>query len=143
MPTCSLPKSGPTPALVSALKSVVFPAAGSPTIPTSSTPLVSRDLLLQLRERPVLQRLHGAFRLVQNGRSLAVGEVEDELQGQHLLLLVREVLDQLEHALPPDRRQSILLGRRLRRAFGFGHLLLGLPALRGAEVVHRQVVRDP
>ncbi len=47
MPTCSLPKSGPTPARVSALKSVVFPAAGSPTIPTSSTCSVSRDLLLQ------------------------------------------------------------------------------------------------
>jgi len=29
------------------LKSVVFPAAGSPTIPTSNTCSVSRDLLLQ------------------------------------------------------------------------------------------------
>src|SRR5215208_2354097 len=118
MPTCSLPKSGPTPALVSALKSVVFPAAGSPTMPTSSTPLVSRDLLLQRRQSPVLQRLHGALRLVQDRRRLAVGEVEDELQGQHLLLLVREALDQLEHALPPDRGQGVLLGRRLLRAFG-------------------------
>ena len=36
MPTCSLPKSGPTPARVSTLKSVVFPAAGRPTIPASN-----------------------------------------------------------------------------------------------------------
>ena len=36
IPTCSLPKSGPTPARVSTLKSVVFPAAGRPTIPASS-----------------------------------------------------------------------------------------------------------
>src|SRR5262245_3536607 len=113
MPTCSLPKSGPTPARVSTLKSVVFPAAGRPTIPASSTRLVLLELLLQRRESAMLERFHGAFRLVQDGPGLAVREVEQELEHQHLLLLDREVVDQLEHGLAADRVQRGVLGRRL------------------------------
>ena len=47
-------------------------------------------LLLQRDERPVLERLHGALGLAEDRRRLAVREVEDELQGQHLPLLGRE-----------------------------------------------------
>src|SRR4029078_296813 len=109
----------------------------------SSMSLVLRELLLQRRESAMLKRLDGTLRLVEHGARLAVREVEQELQHQDLLLLEREVLDQLEHALAADRMERRVLGRRLGGAFGLGHLLLGLPALRGTEVVHRQVVSDP
>src|SRR3954452_16765400 len=135
MPTCSLPKSGPTPALVSTLKSVVFPAAGRPTIPASSIFLVLRDLLLQGGESAMLEGLDRALGLFEHGARLAVREVEQELQHQHLLLLEREVLDQLEHALAPDRVKRRVLGRRLGHALRLRHLFLGLPATRRAEVV--------
>jgi predicted ABC-class ATPase len=91
----------------------------------------------------MLKRLDRALGLVQHRARLAVREVEQELQHQHLLLLEREVLDQLEHAAPADRLQRGLLRRRLGGAFGLRHLLLRLPAPRRAEVVHREVVGDP
>src|SRR6476619_1069366 len=116
MPTCSLPKSGPTPARVSTLKSVVFPAAGRPTIPASSMSLVLRELLLQGGESAMLERLHRPFRLLQDRPGFAVREVEQELEHQHLLLL--------------------------ERVLRLGHFLLGLPAPRGPEVIHRKVVGD-
>src|SRR6266576_7215546 len=90
----------------------------------------------------MLERLHGTFGLAEDGRRLAVREVEDELQRQHLLLLVREVLDQLEHALAADRLKRSLL----RGALGLGrlgHTFPRLPAACRAEVIHREVVRDP
>ncbi len=68
---------------------------------------------------------------------------EDELQRQHLLLLVREVLDQLEEALPPDRVKCLDLRGVLLVPDGLRDFLLGLHAARRAEVVHREVVRDP
>src|SRR6188474_110611 len=91
----------------------------------------------------MLERLDGALRLAEHGARLAVREVEQELQHQYLLLLQREVLDQLEHAAPADRLQRGVLRRGLLSALGLGHLLLRLPAPRRAEVVHREVVRDP
>ena len=48
-----------------------------------------------------------------------------------------------EHALAADRVHRLVLGGRLRGARRLGHLLLGLPAPVRAEVVHREVVRDP
>ena len=91
----------------------------------------------------MLERLHGALGLVENRRHLRVREVEDELQRQHLLLLGREVLDELEHRLAPDRSHRLELGRRLRLVRRrLRHLLLRLPAAARAKVIHREVVRD-
>ena len=62
---CRTRSRGTTP--VSAVKSVVFPSPGRPTIPTSSgiaqTLLRADELSLERRERAVLERLHGAFAL--------------------------------------------------------------------------------
>ena len=91
----------------------------------------------------MLQRLHRALRFAEDRRDLAVREAEDELERQHLLLLVGEVLDQLEQALAADRVQRLHLGGVLLVADRLRHLLLGLHAARRAEVVHREVVRDP
>ena len=104
---------------------------------------VDGDLLLQRDERAVLQRLDGALRLVEDRRRLGVREVEDELERQHLLLLLRERVDQLEHRLAPDRLERLVLRGALLGAERLRHLLLGLPAPVRAEVVHREVVRDP
>ena len=46
-----------------------------------------RELLLQRRERAVLERLDRALGVVEDLRNVGVREVEDELQGQDLLLL--------------------------------------------------------
>ena len=91
----------------------------------------------------MLERLDRTLGLAEDRRRLGVREVEDELQRQHLLLLGREILDQLEHRLLPDRLQRAVLGRRRLVGIGLRHLLLRLPALVGAEVVHREVVGDP
>ena len=91
----------------------------------------------------MLKRFDRALRLAEDRRRLAVREVEDELQREHLLLLGREVFDQLEHALTPDRLHRLFFRRRLLGRRRLGHLLLGLPTPGGTEVVHRQVVRDP
>src|SRR5436309_7807475 len=150
MPTFSLPGTD-APVRVSALKSVVLPEFGRPTIPTerASLRLLGRrfrrrcDLPLQRGQRAVLKRLDRALGLVEDRRRLGVREVEDELQRQHLLLLVRELLDQLQHALTADRLERFLLGRAPLAGMGLGHLLLRLPAFAGAEMIHREVVRDP
>src|SRR3954447_14153676 len=99
--------------------------------------------LLERDERAVLERLDRALGLAEDRRRLLVRAAEDALQRQHLLLLVRELLDQLEHARPADRLPRFLLGRRLLRSDRFRRLLLRLPATAGAEVVHGEVVRDP
>ncbi len=91
----------------------------------------------------MLERLDRALGLVEDRRDVGVREVEDELQRQHLLLLEREVLDQLEHRLAADRLHRLVLGRRLLGVARLRHLLLRLPAAARAEVVHREVVRDP
>jgi len=150
MPTFSLPGTD-APVLVSALKSVVLPEFGRPTIPPERARLrllrwrFGRrcDLPLQRCQRAVLERLDRTLGLVEDRCRLGVREVEDELQRQHLLLLVRELLDQLQHALPADRLERFLLGRTSLAGIGLGHLLLGLPPLARAKVIHRQVVRDP
>src|SRR6059058_3421056 len=145
MPTFSFPGTD-DPVRVSALKSVVLPELGRPTMPTESAmlrALVIVELPLQGGQRPVLERFDRALGLVEDRRGLRVREVEDELQRQHLLLLVRELLDQLQHALPADRLERLLLGRTAVAGIRLGDLLFGLPALVGAEVVHREVVRDP
>jgi hypothetical protein len=72
----------------------------------------------------------------------AFAKPKDELQREHLLLLVRELLDQLEHALATERLHRLELRGVLLRADRLRHLLLGLHAPAGAEEVHRQVVRD-
>src|SRR3954447_9551931 len=99
--------------------------------------------LLERDERAVLERLDRALRLAEDRRRLLVREVEDELQRQHLLLLVRELLDQLQHALSTDRFEGLFLGRAPLAGIGLWYFLLRLPALVGAEVIHREVVRDP
>src|SRR5579884_2233832 len=145
IPTCSLPEPCVS-ARVSARNSVVFPELGSPTIPASRARrlgLLALDLPLQRGERAVLQRLDRALGLVEDRRDLGVRQVEDELQRQHLLLLGGELLDQLQHRLPPDRLHRGELRRRLLLPGRLGHVLLGLPAPPRAEVVHREVVRDP
>ena len=91
----------------------------------------------------MLERLDRALGLVEDRRHLGVREVEDELQRQHLLLLRREVVDELQHRLAADRLHRLELGRRLLLARRLGHLLLRLPAAARPEVVHREVVRDP
>src|SRR5919201_4657433 len=91
----------------------------------------------------MLERLHGALGLAEDRRRFAVREAEDELERQYLLLLMREVLDQLEHASPADRLERRFLRGALLGSLRLGHVLLGLPALVRAEVVHREVVRDP
>jgi hypothetical protein len=58
----------------------------------------------------VLERLDRALALLEDRRDLAVREVEHELQRQHLLLLGREALDHLQHALAPDRVHCLRLG---------------------------------
>src|SRR5581483_1523827 len=105
--------------------------------------LAASELLLQRDECPVLQRLHRALGLAEDGRGLGVREVEDELQRQHLLLVEREVLDQLEHRPAPDclERASLRRGRLVRRRLRY--LAFRLPATRRTEMVHREVVRDP
>src|SRR5262249_58461653 len=85
-------------------------------------------LLVQRDERAVLQRLDRSLGLAEDRGRLAVREAEHELQRQHLLLLAREVVDEGEHRLLPDRverarlRGGRLVGLRLR------HLFLRLPA---------------
>src|SRR5581483_10731245 len=151
IPTCSFPEPCIS-ACVSARNSVVLPELGSPTMPASSATerrlaaslgLPARELLLERRERPVLERLDRALRLAEDRRHLGVREVEDELQRQHLLLLRRQLLDQLEHRLAADRLHRRELRRRLLLARLLRHLLLGLPAAASSEVVHGEVVRDP
>src|SRR5512132_3967011 len=145
-PTCSCPYAVcETP--VSAVKSVVFPAPGRPTIPTSSgaaqTVLRVHELSLERGERTVLERLHRALRLPEDARALQVAEAEHELQRQHLALLGGQFFDQPEHPGLRHRVQRLLLGRRLLLAERRGHLVLDqLPATR-AEVIDREVVRDP
>src|SRR6476620_7840151 len=143
--TPAMPTSPVACAPVSAWNSVDLPELGSPTIPTSRAKLglrVSGDLLLQRHERPVLQRLDRALGLVEDRRDFGVRQVEHELQREDLLLLRREVLDQLEHALPADHLHRRGLGGGLALALGLGHLFLRLPAAVRAEVIHRKVVRD-
>src|SRR5690348_2626026 len=150
MPTFSLPGTE-APVRVSALKSVVLPELGRPTMPTERASLrlpgrrVGRRCYLPVQggQGAVLQRLDRALGLLEDRRGLGVREVEDELQGQHLLLLVREPLDQLQHVLPPDRLEGFRLGCAALARIGFWHLFLRLPALARAEVIHRQVVCDP
>src|SRR4029077_18187676 len=151
IPTCSLPEPCVS-ARVSARNSVVLPELGSPTIPTSNATRggyrrlrggLLLELLLQRDERAVLERLDRSFGLLEDRGDFRVREVEDELQRQHLLLLRREVLDELQHRLAPDRLQRLELGGRLPPPRRLGHLLLWLPAAAGPEVVHREVVRDP
>ena len=100
------------------------------------------DLLLQRDEGAMLERLDRPLGLAEDRRRLGVREVEDELQRQHLLLLVREIVDQLEQRLPADRFQGPGLRRGRLVWLGLGHLLFGLPALARAKVVHREVVGD-
>ena len=145
MPTFSLPKPAP-PVFVSAVNSVVLPAPGRPTIPTSSATYSSSAPAIcfcsetsarccsDLTAPSVLSRIVAASR---------VREVEDELQRQHLLLLLRERVDQLQHRLAADRLERLVLGGALLGAERLRHLLLRLPALVRAEVVHREVVGDP
>src|SRR5262249_54904490 len=155
MPTFVLPYS-PPPDFVSAVKSAVFPLPAGPTMPTSSAtavepsgalvrvgvPLAPLELLLQRDERAVLERLDRSFGLAEDRPRLGVCEVEDELQREHLLLLRGEILDELEHRLAPDRLERAGLGRRHLVGLRLRHLLLRLPALVRAEVVHGEVVRD-
>src|SRR4029453_15212356 len=91
----------------------------------------------------MLERLDGALGLVEDRRRLRVREVEDELQREDLLLLVRELPDHLEHALTTDRLERLLLGCAPLTRVRLGDLLPRLPALVRAEMVHREVVRDP
>ena len=91
----------------------------------------------------MLERLHCAFGLVEDRRRLGVREVEDELQRQHLLLLLREGIDQPEHRLAADRLERLVLGGAFGGVERLRHFLLRMPAAVGAEVVHREVVRDP
>ena len=56
---------------------------------------------------------------------LGVREAEHELQRQHLALLGRELLDQLEHPGVTERVERLVLGRRLLRAARLGDVLLG------------------
>src|SRR5580765_434848 len=110
MPTCSFPTPIAS-ACVNARNRVVEPAFGRPTMPTCTAigakprhwlpqqrGLVARllDLLLQRDERAVLKRLHGAVGLAEDRRDFAVPEVEHELERQHLALLRRKLVDQLE-----------------------------------------------
>src|SRR5438093_6348615 len=93
------------------------------------------ELLLQRGKRPMLERLDRPFGLAEDGRRLGVREVEHELQGQHLLLLARELVDQIEHRPASNRLERALLRRGGLVRIGLRHLLLGLPAAVGAEVI--------
>src|SRR5262249_1361893 len=143
----AIPTSPVARAPVSAWKSVDFPELGSPTIPTSSATrggsVLGRELFLERDERAVLEGLDRALGLPEDRRHFAVRQVEHELQRKHLLLLLRQAFDQLEHALAPDRLERRELGGRRGLAGRLGNLLLGLPAARRAEVIHGEVVRDP
>src|SRR5262249_37087824 len=99
----------------------------TPEVKTNGLSVLA-DLLLQRDERAVLQGLDRALRLPEDRRYFAVRQVEHELQRKHLLLLLGQVLDQLEHALPPDRLERGELGGRFGLAGRLGHLLFGLPA---------------
>src|SRR5580765_1816044 len=143
-PTCSCPYAVcDTP--VRAVKSVVFPAPGRPTIPTSSgiaeTLLRAYELSLESCERAVLKRLDGALGLSEDASGFGVPEPEVELQHEHLALLGRELIDQLDHAELGDRAQRLRFGRR--PLVTLGHLVLGLRPASRAEMVDREVVRDP
>src|SRR5262245_21547841 len=144
-PTCSCPYAVcETP--VSAVKSVVFPAPGRPTIPTSSgtaqTVLRVHELSLERLERAALERLHGPFGLAEDPRRLRVAEAEHELQREHLALLGRKLLDQPEHPELCDLVERLLLRGRLLIAGRLGHLVLDLHPVPRPEVIHREVVRD-
>ena len=88
MPTFSLPKS-PPPARVSARKSVVFPEPGRPTMPTSSATTRSgrRSCFCSETSARCWSVLIAPSLLSRIVADVAVREVEDELQRQHLLLL--------------------------------------------------------
>src|SRR4051794_1014563 len=105
--------------------------------------LTAAELLLERRERTMLERLDRSLGLAEDRRGLAVREVEHELQRQHLLLLPRELVDQLEHRLAPDRLERALLRRRRVVDGRLRHLLLRLPAAVGAGGGHRPGVGGP
>src|SRR5204862_6970611 len=75
----------------------------------SPTVLLLLELPLQRSEGAVLKRLDRAFGLVEDRRRLRTREIEDELQREDLLLLVRELPDHFEHALAPDRLERLIL----------------------------------
>ena len=91
----------------------------------------------------MLQRFHGSFGLTEDRRHLDVGEAVEKLQRQHLALLGRELLDQLEHPGSPDRVERLILRRGLLRPGRLRRLFLRLHAAVRTEVIHCEVVRDP
>src|SRR5579862_710495 len=144
----AIPTSPCARAPVSAANSIDLPELCSPTIPTSSDTAkpylrLLGDLLLERGEGAVLQRLDRALRLPEDRGHVGIGEAEDELEREDLLLLGRQRLDHLQHRLAPDRVHGEHLRGRLFRARRLGHFLLRLPAPPRAEVIHREVVRDP
>src|SRR5215208_6924343 len=73
--------------------------------------LAAVELLLERRERAMLERLDRTLGLAEDRRRLAVREVEHELQRQDLLLLTRRLVQQFPPPIPPDRLERALLGR--------------------------------
>ena len=76
-------------------------------------------------------------------RNLGVREAEEKLERQHLPLLGRQPLDERQHPGLPDRVHRLLLRRGFLELGKLRQLVLRLHSPTSAEVVHREVVRDP